>query len=312
LSGISLYQEQVDKLGIDIDNLIRKLSRKIIVQDAKVIKDFGVIEGTELSDIDLSEDAIFVSDKGNGIIYTFDFMGGEMVRLAEGIDGIKTISYSDIGELLFVDTNGERAMGRINLESGEVSRFPGMTEGRLGNLEELDAYKVGDNDHRAYGVRSQAKEIIQMRRAGDSYGLPTLRLSEHNLNTLLDMDINEGRIYVVSEGEGIRRFYGQDEFENNIKGMIDIGSWKNTSAITVDDRYIYAVDNISQSINVFTKYRMDDATTIDFVAKYDLSGLDGYGEILDVVTNRQTGSLYALTTSKIIELKLSDLREFSY
>jgi hypothetical protein len=312
LQMIGNFPDRVDKLDQDIDNMIRKLERKIVVSDPKTIKDFSVIEGTNLTDLDISDSRIFVSDGGNGVVYSFDFAGGDMSKIAENLINPKTISYSSLGELVFVDEDDSRVVGSINLENNQINRYPGVNKARLGNVVNIQAYQVSENDHRLYGVREDTKEVIQMKRTGGSYGLPELRLSGFNLKSLSDIFINEGRIHVVSLGEGVRKFLVQEEIPIQVRGMIGGDNWNNISDIFIDDRYIYAIDNQDKRVLVYTKYRHDNAGVVDYVASYDLSSIQGLDNMVDIVSSRANGAIYVLTRTRVIELKLSDLREFSY
>lgn len=312
LSSLTIFPERISKLGTDIDNLIRKLEREIPVTSPTIVKDFGVIQGTQLSDISIGDGRIFVSDKGNGIIYSFDTNGGDMKKIAEGLSSPKAISYSELNQVVFVDEDESKVLGTINLENNQISRHAGISSGRLGNVSNIEAYKVSDNDFRVYGSRAETKEVIHLRKTGEGYALPELRLSGNGLNNLTDLDIDEGRVYVVSQGQGVRKFFGQDEIAMTHKGMINGDNWKNISAIHIDDRYMYAVDNSQNRILVFTKYRNDNAGIADYIASYDLSNFADSDNIIDLVSNRATGALYLLTRDKVVELKLSDLREFSY
>ena len=213
---------------------------------------------------------------------------------------------------LFIDENETRALGIIDTNTNELDRPAGLNTGRLGAITEIDAYEVDDGDDRIYAVRTEAKQVIQMRGSTEGYNLPDLRLEGNGLNNLLDVEVNEGRIFVVSAGEGLRRFYGQEELGNVVKGMINGDNWNKVSALAIDDRYIYLADSTNSRILVYLKYRQEDSATMDFVAQYDLSSLAENGDIQDIASSREQGGLFVLIGSKVIKLDLAALREFSY
>ena len=94
LNGVTGFEDEKIALSDKIDDLQRRLLRRVEIDDANVIKDLGVIEGSNLSDIALGENKIYVSDEGNGVIHEFDYAGGNMNRIAEGLSAPKTISVS--------------------------------------------------------------------------------------------------------------------------------------------------------------------------------------------------------------------------
>lgn len=300
--------EQINSLS----ELERRVSRTIKVTEPKVIRDFGIVEGSVPNDIEISGDKIFVSDSGLGVIYAMDYDGGNSGRIADGLENPISIAYSSLNELVFVDQDSDRVMGVINLADQSLKRLPGISNSRLGEINDIDAYQVSESDHRAYAVRNSSNEVVQMRRGSSGYGLPDLRLSDQGFGTLRDIEVNGGRIYVLSEGQGVRSFYGDSEIPFDVRGMTDGSSWSMGTNMYIDNRYIYVVDSTNQKIMVFTKGRGSETSIIDFVAQYDLSGVGEIGELKDVVTNEVMGDLFVISNTKVFRLSLSDIKEFEY
>ncbi|MBD3362947.1 hypothetical protein GF362_04465 [Candidatus Dojkabacteria bacterium] len=311
LSKVDVFEERRDQLLGQLNELADKINRRVRITDPQIIKDFGVIEGTVPSDIDIYNERLYVSDKGNGIIYSIDLQGGDMQRIADDLQSPSTISASTLNELIFVVQNNERALGKVNLEGNIVTLFPGITQERLGNVTEIDAYEVVPGDNRVYGVREDKKEVIQTKRSTDSYGLPNVRLKEEDFSDLLDIDIYAGKIYVISKGQGVRRFYG-DEMETSVRGIINQDNWNNASCIYVDKKYLYVGDNEQDRVMIFNQSRGNDVTIIDFLLQYDLSQILGGSDIIDIVADLESNSLFVLAGPKLFKIDLSEVQNFDY
>lgn len=306
------YEDKKNELSTQLNSYESQLVRRIKVAEPKVIKDFGVYEGSNPDDFTIWGNNIYVSDSAGGKLLSMDFEGGNLKSLAENLDNPRGVAVFEGKELVFVDDNAERGIGVINLETSQLERLPGLSKARLGNLTEMTIYKVADNDTRLYGTRDTSKELIQMRRGTNSFGLPELRLKRDDFTNLLDLDVNNGRIYLLSEGQGVRRFLVDTEFGNDTAGMLGDDNWNNASSMFVDTDYIYLGDSTNRRVMVFTKSRGDNADILDFVAQYDLSSVDGTDSIKEVMADLSKNKLFVLTGTKLLELDLGLLGEYTY
>ena len=306
------YKAKKDELDSQLTAYQNKLVRKIEVKDPKIIKDFAIYEGADPADFVISGDKIFVADKEGGKLFSMDFEGGNIKSYGENLERPKTLSVYDDKELVFVDENEERGVGVIDIETSKTDRLPGLSKTRLGNVNEMTIYKVGEGDIRMYATRESTKELIQLRRGTTSFGLPELRLTRSDFTNLVDLDVHTGRIYVLSEGQGVRRFLGDTEFGKNVEGMLNGDNWNSASSMAVDNDYIYLGDSANKRILVYTKSRGDNSDILDFVAQYDLSGVEGSDLIKEVVALESKDRLYILAGSRLVELDLKELTEFVY
>lgn len=306
------YSEQKSNLVAQVNGYQNKLVRRIPVSDPVIIKDFGIYEGSDPEDFTIGENGIYVADKGGGKIISMDFEGGDLRSLAENLQNPRGITLYENREVIFVDDNEERAVGIINLENSQLERLPGLSAGRLGNINEMTIYEVAEGDTRLYATRAGTKELIQMRRGTQSFNLPELRLNRSDFTELVDTDVNNGRIYVLSQGQGARRFLGDTEFNTTVAGMLEGDSWNNADSMFVDVDYIYLGDSQNKRVLVFTKARGENSEILDFVAQYDLSSIEGANSIKEVVSDRVKNKLYVMLGTKLIELDLGSLSEFTY
>jgi hypothetical protein len=306
------YEQTKADLSSKLDSYESKLQRKIKVNDPKIIKDFGVYEGSNPEDFTIWGNNVYVSDTAGGKVLSMDFEGGNLKSLAENLENPRGVAVFEGRELVFVDDNAERGVGVVTLETSQLERLPGLSKSRLGNINEMTIYKVADNDTRLYGTREGSKELIQMRRGTNSFGLPELRVNRDNFTNLIDLDVNNGRIYVLSQGQGVRRFLVDTEFGNNVAGMLGEDNWNSADSMYVDNDYIYLGDSTNQRVLVFTKSRGDNSDTLDFVAQYDLSSIGGSDNIKEVMSEQSKGKLLVLAGTKLIELDLSLLSSYTY
>jgi hypothetical protein len=310
LSVVEIEDVQERKLGLlsKIDDVIDKLLRKVSIENLDIFVDFGVIEGADPNDISIFVPNLFVSDGGNGVIYKFD-MSANRETVIDSLNKPKALSTNDFGEVVFFDYNTERAIGTVKIEEKSLNRVRGLSFERVGELSQLVAYKVADGDHRLYGIREGKNQFIQMTRSGDDYGLPIVRFEDINFADLRDVALNNRWIYLVSKGEGVRRFFGV-ESETNIHGMIQGDNWNSVSSIFVDERFIYLGDSDNRRVLVFTKSRGDDTKNLDFVAQFDLSSDPVSSSIKGLVADED--HIFVLAGTKIIKLAKSNLQGFTY
>ncbi len=312
LEEVDLFEEEKNDLLERVLSIGNKLYRRIIVEDDSIIKDFGIVEESELSDIDFYDGNLYISDKSQDVIYRVDSSGGGVEIVGSGLDGVRTLSIAKDGGIVFVDEEENRALGIIELKNNNrINRVVGVTKDRLGDVINIEAVELAPGDSRLYGVRYQQGEVIQLNKSVNGYGLPQVRMSTE-IEKPLDIDIDQGRIYLIQEGIGLRRFLGDQEYENSIRGMMNGDNINSSNAVYVGKRYIYLVDSTSSRIIVMTKNRGDDPNILDMVAQYDLSGIQRGDQIKDVVTDTNEGNIFVIVGSRVARLTTSDLTPFVY
>ncbi len=295
-----------------LEEVNRKLRRIIQVREVKVVKDFAVIEGSQIADIDIGAEQIFVADGGDGKILAFDRAGGSMKQLATGLKGLISIAYSNLGHLAFIDGDPQRVLGLIRLSDNILTRVPGIDAIRLGRVNDIDAYKVGENDNRIYAARPESSQVIQMRQSAGEYILPEIRLENKDLGKISDLEVSDGRIYILSQDKGIKAFFGNGEVALKLYGLMQPELWNSANNIYVDSKYIYLSNDSMKRIAVFSKFRPSDEGAVDFIAQYDLTGLPQSGELGELVASQQQRAIYVVLGSKIVKLDMSAMEEFTY
>lgn len=281
------------------DKFDESMLQPTLPDNIEIIKDFSVITGSSISDIDIQNSTLYVSDFGNGSIYSINQYGDNLGTIVDKLQSPESLTISDLNELLFIHNNSDQAVGKIDLTTMTVSYISGITLDKLGDVFELDAYTVGSNDYRLYGIREN-NEVIQMNKDIEDYGLPTLRMDRSDLNKIQDFEIFEGKIYLVVQDQGIVCYYGSTRESFTISGLPTGISIDNVSSISIENGYIYLGDSIKNQIYELSINR--DNSSLNFIAEYDLSKLNG--DIIDLVSDSTNTSLYVVIGNKLVKMTL--------
>ncbi|MBD3363343.1 hypothetical protein GF362_06525 [Candidatus Dojkabacteria bacterium] len=283
------------------DRFDENLLEPDLPENMEVIKDFSNISNAQISDIEIVNSDVYISDYGNGEIYKLNQYGDNSETIAQNLTSPLSISVSDLNELLFIQDNSDQVVGIVKLDSNNELRFiDGVTQSNLGDAFELDAYTVGTNDYRVYAITT-SNLVKQMNQSGDSYGLPSLRMDRNDLNQLQDIEIYDGRIYLVIQDQGFVTYYGSSQETNTISGLPEEGTLDNVSSISIKNGYIYLGDSINEKIY---ELKMSDFSNsvIDFTNQYDLSNISG--EIHDLVPDNTNTYLYVIVDNKLVKIGL--------
>ncbi|MBD3280552.1 PQQ-binding-like beta-propeller repeat protein [Candidatus Dojkabacteria bacterium] len=302
------YEQRISESKEELDRLERKLMR-IVESEPELLSDLGaVFEGAQGSDITVANGRVFVSDSARNAIYEIDKNGGEEVFFDEDLDNPSFISGDPDGDLLVLD-NSTTALGLLDLSSGDLARFPGMSQDKFANCIEMDTYQVADNDIRAYFAMSTSPQVLQVNKNGSAYsGIPQSRWDTEDLAGLEDLSLLDGKFIFIKAGEGIVRYFVDSKITTDVTGLINGDNINSASAVATDALYIYVADPANRRVLVFDKARGENIDYVDLIAQFKYE--EGFSDIKDIMVDSE--NIYVLDGSKVYKLAKNDFQSFTY
>lgn len=306
------YKEELDGYIQKLGELKLKLLRIIEVNDPELLSDLGAtFEGASPSDIAYTDGKIYISDQARNVIYEVSTTGGQREFVASGLDSPRFITTDPDGGLVFLD-NSSTALGSVDTGSGSISRFIGMNSDKFTNAVEMHSYEVADNDIRLYLAMSTDPQVQQVKKIENFYNSgPLSRWSGDEYSGLTDIDLLDGKFFVIKAQTGLMRLYVNSAITTNITGLLSGDSLQGVTKMTTDSTYLYFADSVNQRILVFTKSRGENVDYLDLIAQYQYKGDSGaFSNIKDIVVD--DSNIYILDGAKVYKLLKSELSPFLY
>lgn len=314
IQEVELFEERKGVLDKKIDEYKDKLVHKVTVNASSILKDIASYEEVIISDIsvDTEKDNIYISDSKKGVVYRMNYQGENIEKILEGLKNPRTLTISELNQLVIIDDEIDRSMKLINLDTLEIDKPVGLTKDQLAGIADIDAYRVSDGDDRIYGIKPQEKILVQMRKGQTTYGLPSIRLSSDNFQSnILDVIVFDGNIYLLTQDQGLVRYYGDSQQTIDYSSFIGDAKWQGATAMTIDEKYVYLVNNTEKKVIVLSKTRFASQGILDYILQYDLSSIMET-DIVDVFSDISSDSLFVATQTKVIKLNLQEVKNFSY
>ncbi len=307
------YKEDINEVSNKLFSLKSKLLREINKDSIDLVADIGAnYEGANLTDITLTGGSLYVSDSARNVIYQVSPQGNVKEFITGNMESPRFLD-ADPGtsNVIFIDESAT-ALGVFNTQTGQVTRFPGMTSSKFASTVEIDAYQVGPNDVRLYLAMQTTPQIQQISRNGEAYSAsPKSRWSGDGFNGIKDLTVLDGKFIVIKEGAGLERYYVNSAITTNVSGLLGSDNLSSANALTSDGLYIYLADSANKRILVFTKSRGENVDFVDLVAQYRYTGnQDAFSRIKDIVVDNV--NIYVLDGARIYKLPKSDFQGFVY
>lgn len=305
------YRAELEGYAARLQDLNRKLQRIIEVENPVIVSDLGAnFEGAVPSDITLKDGNLYVTDSARNVIYQVGPEGGQR----EFFNDLQTprLIVADPDEGLVVLDESDTALGLLDIKTGQMRRFPGMTNAKLSTTVEMDAYTVGTDDIRLYLAMSVSPQVQQINKRGGAYSVgPQSRWEGENYHGITDIALLDGKFILIKEGAGLSRHYVNSEITTNIIGLLGSDSLQTATKLTTDALYIYIADPANQRILVFTKSRGDNVDFIDLIAQYKYTGQQNiFKNIVDIVVD--SVNIYVLDGAKLYKLPKSELDSYLF
>ncbi len=310
-AGFGVLQDQIDKQKSDIESWRNKLNRIIKVDPEEVVDLAEHFEDVNIYDFDLSSDSIYISDNKRNVIYKEALTGGnpaEFISSGSNIVGPKSISVNASGELIVNDSSTDKTIATVNLTDKSVTKHTGLSPSKVGNLAQIETYKVNDSD-RIYAVRPENKDVIYMEKSGSGYSTPLSRGKSEDFASALDVAV-DGRVYILSKGIGLTRYLGTKVDPVSIQGLGADDSINACVAFDIDATRIFFADPDNRRILVFTKSRGDNAGIYDLIVQIKPENDSDFANLKEVVVDQKTNTLFALSGSKIFKISLAPIKDF--
>lgn len=272
----------------------------IVSKDIEIIRDFSSVSEANISDIEVFDKTLYIVDKGNGEVLSLDYQGDSLDTVLDGIDKPDAITFSDSGRLLFTSENADKSVSSYDIFDAKRIDYP-ITKAMLGDVRNIEWYKVNDSDVRLYGSRLGAEDLIFMYDKTTSLDVPRVRINIDAHPNFSDFDVEQGIIYTISEGFGLRRFFGIHEYTSPVEGLT--GDLKTVNSIYAKNSSVYLGDPASESVLIL-KQNTDVASPLVFEKKIDLSKIENADKIHEIIADQDANLLFVLAGKKIIKVQL--------
>jgi hypothetical protein len=269
-----------------------------------------------LSDIEYSNGGIFITDQGRDVIYRVGTasLNGVAQSFVTGLTQPYNLVRNLDGDVVFYDNNTTSAMGVFDYESGEVTRFPGLTPSSIGRVTESAMYSGNGS---LYEVRNSTTQIFKRDPNGSSFANGGATQSgDFNSNWRVDTDYANAvdvatpyEIYMLIKGQGIKRYFAREantltsDLYSNIS-QSDLAALQNGSSLDAVDTFVAVGDPANKRIFLF---RIDDTPEkgLTLMKQYVYRGSDNvFTDIDEILIVPNESSIYVLDNLKVIKLPL--------
>lgn len=307
------YTSQLNEYSDKLASLRLELLRQISFSDVDIVSDLGAnYEGADPSDITVHDGKVYVTDIARNAIYEIDPSGGQRELVSGDLTAPRLLD-SDPGtdNLVFVDSSST-ALGLVDVTTGSIQRFPGMSDSKFGGAVEMDAYTVTDSDIRLYLAYADDPFIQQVNRNGGAYNSgPQSRWSGADYAGITDVSLLDGKFIVMQQGAGLQRLFVDSIITTKVNGLLGDDNITSADKLATDALYIYVADSANQRVLVFTKSRGENVDLVDLVAQYKYAGSDSiFSNIKDISVD--ANNIYVLDGAKVIKLPKSEFGKFVY
>lgn len=304
------FESQKQNIIQDLEIQINEL-RGITEVSPRLIADLGInFQSVLLTDISYHDGGIYVSDSNNDVIYKIEATAGATpISFAdENLNSPTAIDIDDNGDLIVIDEDPDSSIATVSLSDASVLKhLGGLNPQTLGIPDNIKNVRIGSED-RVYWIDERTQEVKYVRRSPvGGYGTaPVVRFSNDNFGNVLDIDIADGKIYVLTPNRGILRFWGTDIDNYTLTGLLPDDGLSNTSAFEVTDQNIYVADSRKNRIVVLSKARNGtDPNFMDFQRQYVASSQE-FSDIVDIVFDESKNVLYVLSGVRVYEINAYD------
>jgi hypothetical protein len=312
-----LLAEDFTSIQQDIQFSKDELLNITAVTTPQVLVDVGrSYPDANLADIEYSNGGIFISDQGRNVVYRVGTasLNGVAQSFVTGLTQPYTLVRNVDGNIVFYDNDSTSAMGVIDYESGDVTRFPGLTPSSIGRVTESSLYSGNDS---LYEVRNGTTQIFKRDKNGSGYvNGGSTQSGDFNSNWRVDSDFANAvdistpyEIYMLIKGQGIKRYFAREAntLTSNLFSNIsaaDLTAIQNGSSLDAVDTFVAVGDPAGKRIFLF---RIDDTAEkgLTLVKQYVYRGSENvFSDIDEIVIVPGEGSIYVLDNLKVIKLSL--------
>jgi hypothetical protein len=303
---VALMQAQIDRVrGIKL------------IQDPVLIADLGInLQNVKASDIEFYKGNVYVSDHNNNTIYKIAAQSGATpVKFTSGsLQLPNAIAVDANGNLIVFDEDPQNSISTVNLNDGSVQKHVGgLNTGATGIPSNITSTRIGNED-RLYWIDTRNNELKWARRSPvGGYGTTaSIRRTDPDYSTANDIEVNDGRIYVLSPEKGLLRYFSDGTRANNLipdnytlTGILPDDSLTQMSAFEIEGNNVFLADSRRQRIVMLSKARNGNAGFVDFVQQLVYRGSDDkFKNIIDLIYVDSEKVLYVLDGQKIYRVKL--------
>lgn len=320
LDAVSKFNKETDKINQSKDKvtaLENKLNRKILVKDPDVLMDFvtQISENVRLTDIEIADGKVFVTDEQRNVIYSIDYDGSGFKELVKDLNSPKSLVVNQDGELISVDANQTQPFFSVNINNGTIKRFSGILASGLSSVKQIEEYTHTDGSDRIYFLKSEGKPVQYISKVGAGYSGAFDRLDDQTFSNSRDLEIVNGTIYLLVPGEGVVKYFGTDQSTYTLFGLSsqEAASVANSSAFDISSTYIIYGNSPSKSIMFTTRSRGDDTNVSDYIAQIIYTGEKNYlNDIKEIKVDYTTGDIFVLDGGRLLRFDFDDIRPFLY
>ncbi len=244
----------------ELYNSVVKLRNPVI----DVFSDVANVKQAQVGGIVVMGDNLFVSSPDQGRIFRQPLTGGAIEDFASNLEGASAISKTSRDEIV-VATTMTNPIKLVN-QAGEVFNNS-LTAEQTGAIKDLAIYELNNN---LYSVAAGDDRLLQYTKVSNSFAVPTIRFRDASVIGAEDIEVNDGRIFILATGAGLIRV-GLPNASIEAFPEITAGV-RQASALAIDSTHIYIVDNVAKKLYTFTKYRDGQAVSV-FTSQMDISSI---------------------------------------
>lgn len=314
LEGAKDYNVQEEEIeakiseGMEILDEVRKV---IVVTKDNIITDVaGYIEGAGANDIMLKGGKLYIADTQTSAIYEVGFDGGEVKKITSDDTPLSrpdAIAFDSEGNMLISDL--ESGILKFNLTEKKVEALAGLSVSSVGAITEIENYAIQDGSNFLYILRGDNNDVRKISKYASGYSLPSLRMADSRFAGAHDIEI-DGKIYVLTQSDGIFRYYVDTPDPYTIVGLDK--PITSSNCLELDFKLVYVGDSTLKRIVVITKGSYLAPQQGRYVAQFLYRGDgDSFSDIREIVVDNDLRLMFVLAGTKVFKVELNQVDQYA-
>lgn len=301
-SEIEDDQSKVDDKKSEVLGILDEINGVTVISDYDIMFDsITSYESDGLVDFAMLGSDLYILDSKKGTVYKVSSNKTEEQILDDGTFS-KPYRIEGLSDNTLIVYDQEEGLIEVNPAKKEARKLAGMSTSTVGNIDELELYKL-DNQDLIYSLRTDRSRVDKIQKISGGYAAPQLRLEDPSIAGAVDISI-DGNIYILTNSSpGIIRYLGNNREDINI-----VGDELNFNGFTAFDASVYLskfyiLNKVDNKIIIVSKPDDQNTNNLPILSQLVYRGDKSLlTDMKEIHVSSDESSIYVLDGSRIIKI----------
>lgn len=295
-------QSKVDDKKSEVLGILDEINGVTAISDYNIIFDsITSYESDGLVDFAILGSDLYVLDAKKGTLYKVSSNKTEEQILDDGTFS-KPYRIEGLSDNTLIVYDQEEGLIEVNPAKKEARKLAGMSTSTVGNIDELELYKL-DNQDLIYSLRVDKSRVDKIQKISGGYAAPQLRLEDPSIAGAVDISI-DGNIYILTNSSpGIIRYLGNNREDINIVGdEINFNGFTSFDASVYLSKF-YIINKVDNKILVVSKPDDQNTNNLPILSQLVYRGDKSLlTDMKEIHVSSDESSIYVLDGSRIVKI----------